>query len=76
MAKRRTKDEDSIGMQVARGLSTLAVGMKFNLAEAGDVQSAFAEIVRVIELGNELEQRVAALEREKAATRPKLRAAS
>ncbi len=72
MAKKRD-EEDSIGMQVSLGLSTLAAGMRFNLAEAGNVQTALVEIVRAIELVSELEKRVAALERQKAAA-PKLKA--
>lgn len=60
MAKR--KEKDGIGRTVALGLCTLAYGMRFNLAEADDVQKTFAALVRAVEKVEQLEQRVAELE--------------
>ena len=74
MARHKRKDDDSLGMTVARGLSTLALSKRFSLAEGGDVQATFAALVRTVELVNDLEKRVEALEREKSA-RPKLKVA-
>lgn len=69
MAKRKN---ESLGMTVARGLSTLAYGKRFDLHEASDVQATFAALVRAVETVNALEKRVQALEREKSA-RPRLK---
>ena len=61
MTKQKNKDDD-VAMRVERGLATLALGMRFNLKEADDVQTAFAAIVSAVMRVAELEQRVAALE--------------
>ena len=60
MAKTR-KNDDSL-MVVAKGLSTLAVGLKFTLNEADDVHMAFAAIAATVERSLAHEKRIKDLE--------------
>ena len=61
MAKKRN---DEPGMTVARGLSTLALGKRFSLAEGGDVRETFALIVAAVQASGDHERRIKALEAE------------
>jgi hypothetical protein len=76
MTKQKNKHDDDAAMRVARGLATLAIGMRFNLNEADDVQAAFAAIVSAVMRTAELERRLSELERETKTVPPKLKVAS
>lgn len=76
MAKKKNTDDNL--MVIARGLSILALGKRFSLAEGGDVQEAFAEIVRTVGASRDHEQRIKTLEAQIArlTVKPKLKVAS